>query len=156
MKERRGNALDLFFILLLVFSLLGVIGRLGETGSAVYEESEAIMLVRVEASDAALFECLSLGEPLYLASGEYYGEVAAIDSAPAKITLLEDGVFLLGEWDEDGPRDYLISVKTKGAWKGSSFFRSERDILLVGAQVTLYGERAVIKGRTVEVSAPDA
>ena len=53
------------------------------------------MLVRVEASDAALFECLSLGEPLYLASGEYYGVLAAIDSSPAEIALLEDGVFLL-------------------------------------------------------------
>ena len=156
MKERRGNALDLFLVLLLVFSLLGVIGRLGDTDSAAYEESEAIMLVRVEASDAALLDCLFVGEPLYLASGEYYGELAAIDSSPAKITLLEDGAFLSGEWDADGPRDYLVSVKTKGAWKGSSFFRSERDILLVGADVTLYGERAVIRGRTVEVSAPDA
>ena len=68
---------------------------------------------------------------------------------------MEDGEFLLGEWDEEGPRDYLVSIKTKGAWRGNSFFRSERDILLVGADVTLYGERAVIRGRTAQISAPD-
>lgn len=154
MRERRGNILDLFLILLLAGSLLGVLGRLGDTAGERYEESDALMRVRVESTDADLSASLRIGEALYLASGEYYGELSEIDSAPAKITLLEDGVFFVGEWDGEGPREYVVTVRVRGAWREEIFYRSERDALLVGAPVTLYGARAVIRGSAIDVREP--
>ena len=150
MKERRGNVLDLFLILLLAFSLVSVLGRFGESRDAFGESVEGTVTVRVERSDAMLSECLDIGESLYLSTGEYYGELIDIERLPARVTLLEDGVFYVGEYGEEGPWEYLASVRVAGEVRENVFYRSERDALLSGRTVTLWGARTVIRGTIVE------
>ena len=151
MKERRGNVLDLFLILLLVFSILGVIARYREVGMTVDASTEGELVLRVESTDAALSECLTVGEELYLVSGAYYGELVGIESARARISLLEGGSFFEGEWDENGPREFTLTVKVMGSVKSGVFYHLQREALLVGSTLTLYGERAVIGGKIIAV-----
>ena len=150
MRGRRGNVLDLFLILLLVFSLVSVIGRFGGGEGSRGEVTEGVVSVQVDSCDASLFECLSVGEALYLASGEYFGELEGIEVTPASVTLLEDGVFFVGTWDGDGPRRFVFSIRVAGRVREDVFYRAEHEALLSGLPVVLYGERAVIRG-TVRV-----
>ncbi|MBE6589296.1 MAG: DUF4330 family protein [Ruminococcaceae bacterium] len=147
MKERRGNVLDLFLILLLAFSLIGVIGRMAEGGVSSAAEEEALIDIYVPATEARLFECLEIGETLYLGSGEYYGVLTEIGVFPAQVRLEKDGRVYLGAWDADGPKDLVFTVRVKGAFRDAVFHREGRESLLVGDGVSLYGTRAHISGR---------
>ncbi len=151
MKERQGNVLDLFFVLLLILSAVGVGGRFLRSETYDGEETEMLVRVRIPVSDASLEECLHPGERTYLSTGEYYGVLEALESERAEVRLFDGGRFVSGTWEEGGPREYLLTVRVKGRIRENVFYREGREAVLVGREIEVWGEYARVFGTVTEV-----
>ena len=117
---KRGNLLDLFLIFLLLFSLLGALFRWDSLRhSSSKEQSERLLAVLIlRTVDPHVAECLSEGEGVYRASGEYFGELVKKETRPAGVMCIEDGVLVEGEWDASLFCDLYLTFSFSGGRVG--------------------------------------
>ena len=132
---------------------MGVGSRFLRASSPEGTETEALVRVRVTPCEALLGECVVYGEPLYLSTGEEYGVLEEMGVNGVEVRLVENGDFLIGRWDGEGPREYLVSIRVAGTVREGVFYREGRDAILVGSEIGVWGERACIRGTVTEVVA---
>lgn len=154
MKERNGNLLDLLILLAVGFGVICAIGRgleaqKKEEGTGI----EAIVTVRVTATEAYLPSVVTVGEEVFLASGEKYGELLFVRSSPARAEVEHSGEILVGEWETGELWDAEVMLRIRGDAGENGFLREGGVSVLVGQKLSLYTERAYIYGTVSEVRA---
>lgn len=152
-KKRRLGALDVCIGLLLLLSILQPILRLlgWEHASQTKNAVEATVSLQVRNVPKEMEDCLTVGEVLRTASGEVYGVLEAVESTPARVTLIENGQELYGAW-EDGTRvDLTLRVTVSGSMSDGRFLLFGRSAILRGNTVRLYGKYAMLCGTVTSI-----
>lgn len=152
MKMRKGSLFDLLILLVLGFGILCGVGRFFEARAEGGEESTARITVRVTSTEADLSALVAVGEEVFLASGERFGEILDVSVQPARVELEHGGEILTGTWEGDERWDAEVTVAVAGSIGENGFLRDGRHALLVGQGCSLYTERAYIYGTVSAVS----
>ncbi len=152
MREHRGNLFDLLILLVIGFCILSGIGRFFETRTQANErEQTAIITVRIPETDALLTSCISVGESVYLASGELYGSVEDVTASPARAQVMSEDGFVVGAWEDGSLMDVEAEIRISGALGEIGFLRGGSAAVLVGQYLSLYTERAYLYGVVTKV-----
>lgn len=151
---KKSGLLDVFIVLMIVFGAVGVLLRMQMLRVTDSDEEEALITLTVEHFHTRGLDCVELGETLYTAGGEVYGEIAELSYTPETTSLLSDGVLHTGT-PEDTTRVRLsVRVSLTGRAADGVFLREGKYAVMVGERVTLYGERCELRAIVswVEVS----
>ena len=150
-EKKRWNALDAFWILLILLSAVGIALRGYSLRSSDTATDETLVMLRVSDLHPLFAACVESGEPLYLPSGEEWGRLVSAERVPTTIRLIKDGKEIVGTYDEADRIDLLLTVRVSGAWQGELFLRNGRDALLVGERRELYGKRIYLAATVASV-----
>ena len=140
-KEKAWNALDAFWILLILISLCGIVLRWYSLRTSVMEAEEITVTLRVSDMHPLCAACIETGESLYLSDGEVWGRLVAVERVATPIRLITDGKEIVGVYDEDDRIDVLLRVRVSGTRQGELFLRNGRDAVCVGDRKELFGKR---------------
>ncbi len=152
-RPSRINFLDLCLILLFLFCLLGGLWRRYTLRAAEREaETEFLMLAELADVHPALADCLSVGEDLYLASGEYYGRITGIEVLPAKTWLLSDGVYREAVLDPSKHCRLVLEIGFSGSTSRGVALYEGRISVPLGSYLTLYSERAELAAQVQQIT----
>lgn len=145
---RRGNLLDLFFVFLLLFCLLGAFFRRQSLQSLTPNDAREplVAVLLLKASDPRMAESLTEGEAVYRASGEHFGTLIAVAVRPCRLSMIEDGAAVEGTWDPSLFCDLYLTVRFLGTKTGDRVLHGGSQPLSVGERITLYTERAELSG----------
>jgi len=151
--SRRGNPLDLFLVFLILFSVLGAFFRWYSLRQIQAEETDDVLVAEIVLRDADphVAECLTVGERVWRASGEYFGELIEVAIRPSRITRVEGGVSVEGEWDPRLRCDLYLSVRFSGRAARGRILHGGTQPLSVGQNMTLYTERAELRSLIVKL-----
>ena len=154
-NERRGNALDVFLILLLIFSLIGMgfsFWFRTRENTASGEEVQAVLVLEWKAISPEVIACLRDGDALYTAAGAYYGQLEGISFTGAEVTLLSNGSYCKGAWSENVLCDAELVVRVTGVRQNGSFLRAGQYAVPVGQSVELYSSLACVRATVKSLS----
>ena len=142
MKLKKGNLLDLFFVLALLLGGVGVILRgLSEREKVAMDALEIYtVLLEVKAIPYEVSDCVFDEAPLYTPQGEHFGVLEEHQITPAKVSLRKDGQEHSGYWQEDTLCDVRLSVRVKGLPSDHGFLRGGQYAILCGQEMTLYSD----------------
>lgn len=150
---KKGGLLDVFTVLILVFGAVGILLRMQMLRVAVTDEETAQITLTVENFHTRGLDCVELGEMLYTAGGEAFGEVVEISYTPEETSLISDGVLYTGA-PEDATRVRLsVRVSLLGRVTDGVFLREGKYAVMAGERLTLYGERCELRAYVSRVEA---
>ncbi len=129
-RQIRLSALDVLLLSLLLICLIGGLRRVYTRENAPDIEETVYLHVLLSAAPAQLKECLSSGDTVYTASGELLGKLLSVEKQPARVTILSDGQYHIGEWDPDLRVDLHLKIAVKGQ-------RTEHGVLCAGTRVAI-------------------
>lgn len=142
---KRLNTTDRFLVVLLALCLLAVGARVWSLRGDSSENVETLeVLVVWREIDARTAECLSVGERLYTAAGEYYGTVADIEYLPVEKSLWQNGELWHYEMPIEEICDVRLTLRLEGRSDNGIFLRNGTESVGVGESKTLYSERCEI------------
>ena len=150
---RRGSILDLFLIVLLLVAVLGSVLRWERQNREIHQplEQYRLILESVEMARESA-DCLAVGDILYTASGEAFGEVRVLEYLPARVTLISLGRYYRGEWPMSERCVLHVEVAVSGRMRDGVFLLGGRTPLAVGASQTLFSDRMQLKARVFDVT----
>lgn len=152
-KRRRGSILDLVLIFLLILSVLGIAFRWqqlkGMTAQVQYKEYR--LSGQIRSLDPAVLECITDGEALYNASGEYFGQIGSVRATPSRVRLFSNGVYQEAEWDPEQQIDLAVEILFDGTERDGRILWRGRGEVMVGQALTLYSEYATLHLRVHSV-----
>ena len=92
-REKRGSILDLFLIFLVLLCAVGGLLRWRQlrVGEGMTVTSAYTVTAVAQQVDPRVAECVSVGEPVYLENGTFFGKVTAKSNQPSRVSLLSDG-----------------------------------------------------------------
>ena len=156
--RRRGSVLDLLLILLIVLSVTGLLWRryVSERNDAADNLSLYTVYAQSTAMDAMTFDCMQAGERLYTASGELFGEIAALERAEAEVTLISDGIFYNGAWEEQVRCTARVKICVSGKRTDRGVIVSGRRLAVGGTLPTLYSPRAALHLQIYKLEAAES
>lgn len=142
MKQRRLGMIDVFLIVVLLLSGIGIVLRMHmeqEKGTDAVNSCTVAIFARQ--AFASGLDCMELGEMLYTEDGTAFGRIVDIVRAPAQIVLYTDGRECVGEWDEQAYCNATLLVEVLGRYDGTLFLQAGRYPIIVGKALNLYSER---------------
>lgn len=140
-KKRTGSVLDLFLIGLAVLSVLGLfLQRHVSERAEPQAATQARISMRSHALPPLIFECLSVGEPLYTEGGEVFGRISALKTEDAKIEP-SFPTATAAVWPREERCVIELEAEVQGYTKNGIFLYQNRFPLSVGKQITLYSEK---------------
>ena len=141
-QEKRGSILDLFLIFLLLLCILGALLRWDSLRKdARLPLTQYTLTIDTETLARESAECLTVGEQLYTASGEAFGEVTALEYLPAEVTLSSLGHYYRGAWDRTERCVLRVRVTIEANLRDGVLLYRGKTPLAVGAPLELYSER---------------
>ncbi len=129
-EKRRLTVPDVFFIFLLLLCLIGSLLRIFTAQKKSDVEEPITLHVLLSACPAQMTACLSLGEPVYTASGEPFGEIMGIEKRPAQVTILSNGYYYTGEWESELRVDLHLMIAVQAQ-------RTDHGILCSGSRLAI-------------------
>ena len=152
MKEKHGNFVDIFLLVLIGFSVFSVVGRFAQAQSATGpEEMTASVILRIEGVDTYLPSSVTEGESAFLASGERFGRITSIFASSARVRVESDGELIEGVWEDGSLWDVEVELSITGEIGENGFLRNGSSAILVGQHLSLYSERAYLYGEVIGV-----
>ena len=153
MKRERGNLLDLFLILLLVFSVIGVGLRQHalQRERQVVEEERYFVTLLLKKVPAEWIDCVSVGETLYLPDGTSFGVLRTLSCRPAQEILSGNGGTQSVLWEDGTFLDVSAVVEVQGQVREGVLLRDGKYALLLWSRQTLYSARAQWQATVSEV-----
>ena len=150
-SKGRFNALDLFLLFLIVLSVAAIILR---QQAPKKDQREALTLevtLRVQGLREETIDCLSVGDFLYTAAGEYFGSVTQIEASLAEVSLFFAGVFYSDI--PEGAELFNLTVRASvwGNQSGDVFLQDGKLPLLLGKEIPLYSELVALRATVTEV-----
>ncbi len=146
MKPKKGNLLDLFFILAVLLGGVGVIMRGVSEREKIASDTLESYTVLLEAKSVPyeVSDCIFDEASLYTLQGEYFGTLEEHQITPAKVSIRKDGQDHSGYWQEDTFCDVRLSVRVEGLLSDHGFLRGGQYAILCGQEMTLYSDHAQI------------
>ncbi|MBR2020476.1 MAG: hypothetical protein IKA05_08780 [Clostridia bacterium] len=145
-NDRNGSVLDLFFLFLFLFVILGTILRwqnLRMSGGS--GELSSYRLVGImEGVDPLVGDCMEEGESVYTTDGEKWGTLIFAERIPTPIVLTANGASYQGEWEETVRCDLLVHLEFLGNERDGTIFQNGTHVLSVGQPLLLYSERSAL------------
>lgn len=155
--HRKIGFLDLFFLGLLFLSVFGIVFRQytidrkqdadNRIGYRFYAMADAV--------ERQVCESLKVGDRLYTASGEVFGEIAAVEYRQATHTVLSGGVYYQTEWENDALSDLRMELAVLA-------IPTERGVLVDGYRAAvgrplpiLYSDKAVLNLVVYKLNSPE-
>lgn len=152
MKTKRGNLLDVFFILVLLLGIIGTViqgvsknKNIENTNLEFYNVVLQIETVPYEVSD-----CILDGDLFYTQSGELFGALQTHHVSPAQIVLKKNGEIYQGFWQHDTMCDVTLFLQVEGTITDDGFLRGGQHALLCGQRLLLYSDKAQIYGTIID------
>ena len=142
MKQRRLGMIDIFLIVVLLLSGIGIALRIytGKGREAGVENSCTVEILARQAFASGV-DCIESGEMLYTEDGTAFGRVVEIVRDPTPIVLYTEGRECVGKWDEEKYCNVTLLVEVWGRYDGAVFLQAGRYPIIVGKTLTLYSER---------------
>ncbi|MBQ1963671.1 MAG: hypothetical protein II369_06090 [Clostridia bacterium] len=143
-KRGRGNLLDLFLILLLLFSVIGV----GLRQHALQREQEELpkeaycVTLLLKKVPSEWVECVSVGEVLYLSDGTPFGVLRELSCSPARESISTIGGTQSVLWEDGSYLEVSAKVIVQGRIREGVLLREGKYALLLWSRQTLYSTRA--------------
>lgn len=150
-SQKRGGLLDVFIILLIVLSVVGICLRMQALQSGGDNDSFCRVRAVVKNLPTETADCLTEGESLYTNDGSLYGMVESIETEPARITVYQGDKAYHGVWEDGSTVDLEIWMTLTGSVGEDVFLRDGKHAVLLGEQVLLYGERCALSFLICEV-----
>lgn len=115
-RARRGSLLDLFLLSLVLLWVVCAGARYYalRVREASVETTDFLVELESDEVDAAVGECLAVGERLYTEGGELFGVIESVEAVDAEVRVLSDGVWKEGAWDRTLRCRLRISVRVEG------------------------------------------
>lgn len=136
---------DRFLILLFILCLLATGIRVWSLQAGGRGElSEFSVLLEWRDVDARTAACLSEGEALYTAAGEYYGVVEGLELLPAQWEVVQNGEVLRLSLPLEERCNVRLRVRVQGREENGAFLRGGFQALAMGERIKLYSERCEI------------
>lgn len=149
----RGNLLDLFLILLLLFCVIGagLRQRALQNGREDFLTQEYSVILLLEKQPSDWLDCVEIGETLYLPDGTPFGSLRAISPSPCQELLPSaDGTHVV--WEDGTLLDVRAEILVRGHIRDDVFLREEGQALLLWSRQTFYSERAEWKVTVIKIS----
>ena len=152
-EEAKGrfNVLDLFLLFLTVLSVVAILLR---QQAPKKDQREALALevtLRVQGLRKETLSCLSAGDLLYTAAGEYFGSVTQAEASVADVSLFSSGVFYSGVPEGAELFNLTVRVSVWGNQSGDVFLQDGKLPLLLGKELALYSELVALRAKVTEV-----
>lgn len=143
MKSRKTHArygiFDLFFLLLLLLSLLGIGVRVYSSSLGGAEETEHVLAMGwIPGRSAESAAQISEGAALYTAAGEAVGYIRSVRRAPAEERLLSNGSYCTVRWPASDRVDVTLELELLGGKGEGGFLLLGREVWSTGGSYTLY------------------
>ena len=139
-ETRRMNTADWFLILLVFFSVVGVLFRFFGLRGREREELSAISVTaRWEDTDARTVACLASGEMLFTPAGEVFGRVISVEYVPAEVEILSGG--MLYRVASPTRVNATLEIEIMGRISRESFFNRQGERMSAGQVLRLYSRR---------------
>ena len=146
-RERSGNLLDLFLVLVLVLSFCGILLRRYDLSKPSKTEDLREYTVVAECKGILYdsVECILDGEILYTAQGEIYGVLEDHDVKPAKAVFWENGELHQGYWQGNTRCDVTLLLRVNAKESDHGLLKDGTLAILCGQSVILYSDQAQLE-----------
>lgn len=151
--ERRGSAIDVLFLLLLVALIIGAhLRQIDRNADENGAQTAAEVTLAVSSLYAPTVNCIAVGDALYRSDGTPLGTISGIEKAPSRVVLEENGSFLVGT-PSDTQWDLRLRVQLKGSFHGSILFEGGRYAMPIGKPLSLYTDLAALRATVIAAKA---
>lgn len=151
-KAEGGSVLDVFLILLLLFSLLTVALRAYRLRTAEDITERASVVLLAENVRGEIAQGIHVGERLYTVDGTFYGTVTQVRKTGSAVEIREGGRLYLGEWDPDIWCDLFLTVEVQGRERDGIFYQNGSHAVLTGQRAALYTRRTGLTYKALRAS----
>ncbi len=154
MTERRGSILDLFLTFLLLLCIVGGFLRMRElrVQAAPVKTAPHTLTLTVEKLSPQTAGCIAVGETVYTESGAVLGRVTAKETRPARVTLVQNGDAVSGEWDPALFVELRLEVEVDATVGERGLLLHATTPLSVGETLTLCTERTALRVILYEIT----
>lgn len=144
-QKVRARIFDFFILLLVFFSVVGFVRRVGAFGAEAREAvSDFAVELLWESTDAQTADCLAVGETLRNENGTVFGTVKEIRRTPHEAVLYREGREFRKVYPQGTVEDVRLIVSVLGRRSGQILFREDGSALLAGQNLRLYSQRAAL------------
>ena len=145
------NALDLFLLFLIVLSVAAFLLRQYSPQKNQRESVELTLTLRVEQLREETISCLSVGDSLYNAAGEDFGNITQLEVSMAEVSIFSEGVFYSDVPSGSELFDLTLQVSVSGSRSGDVFLQDGKFPLLLGKEISLYSNLTVLNAKITEI-----
>jgi len=153
-REKRGSILDLFLIFLVLLCAVGGLLRWRQlrAGEGMTVTSAYTVTAVAQQVDPRVTECVSVGEPVYLENGTFFGKVTAKSNQPSRVSLLSDGAYTEGFWDTEMYVDLWLEIEIEATPKEQGILLGATLPLSLGTPVSIRSEKTALLVKLYKLS----